>query len=141
MKRFINQYNELFTGMLSCFDRILFKGYPPLWGNGMEAFLANQGLRIKGFSKFVQKQSGRIAGHAERMAKNSGRPSRPCAICDIWPARNVAGNAPTAASAVAKRTRSADCLNAYMCMAYWQRFPAAVAGDLPGAAPFWSACS
>ena len=29
MKRFINQYNELVTGMLSCFDRILFKGYLP----------------------------------------------------------------------------------------------------------------
>ena len=74
MKRFINQYNELFTGMLSCFDGILFKGYIPLWGDGMEAFLTNQGLRIKDFSKFVQKQSGRIAGHAERMAKNLGHP-------------------------------------------------------------------
>ena len=74
VKRFINQYNELITGMLSCFDRILFKGYLPLWGDGMQAFLTNQGLRIKDFSKFVQKHSARIAGHAERLAKNSGRP-------------------------------------------------------------------
>ncbi len=75
MKRFINQYNELFTGMISCFDRILFKGYLPLWGDGMEAFLANQGLRIKDFSKFVQQQSGRIGrGMPQRMAESAGRP-------------------------------------------------------------------
>lgn len=75
MKRFARQYNELMTGMLSCFDRILFKGYLPLgWGDSMEGFLARQGLRIKDFGKFVQKQSGRIAEHAERFAENSGRP-------------------------------------------------------------------
>jgi len=34
--------------MLSCVDRILFKGYLPIgWGNSMEGFLAQQGLRIK----------------------------------------------------------------------------------------------
>ena len=75
MKRFTHQYNELITGMISCFDRILFKGYLPIgWGDAMEGFLAQQGLRIKDFSKFVQKQSRRIAEHAERLAKNSGRP-------------------------------------------------------------------
>jgi len=75
VKRFTHQYNELITGMISCFDRILFKGYLPIgWGDAMEGFLAQQGLRIKDFSKFVQKQSRRIAEHAERLAKNSGRP-------------------------------------------------------------------
>ena len=75
MKRFARQYSELISGMLSCFDRILFKGYLPIgWGDSMEGFLARQGLRIKDFGKFVQKQSRRIAEHAERLAKNSGRP-------------------------------------------------------------------
>ena len=46
MKRFTQQYNELITGMISCFDRILFKGYLPLgWGDSMEGLLAQQGLR------------------------------------------------------------------------------------------------
>ena len=68
MKRFTRQYNELITGMISRFDRILFKGYLPIgWGDAMEGFLAQQGLRIKDFSKFVRKQSRRVAEHAERL--------------------------------------------------------------------------
>ncbi len=75
MKRFAQQYSELITGMISCFDRILFKGYLPIgWGDAMKGFLGQQGLRIKDFAKFVQKQSRRVAEHAERLAKNSGRP-------------------------------------------------------------------
>ena len=75
MKRFTRQYNELITGMISRFDRILFKGYLPIvWGDAMEGSLAQQGLRIEDFSKFVQKQSRRVAEHAERLAKNLGRP-------------------------------------------------------------------
>ena len=71
MKRFAHQYNELIT----CFDRILFKGHLPLGlGDSMEGFLAQQGLWIKDFGKFVQKQSRRVAEHAERLAENSGRP-------------------------------------------------------------------
>jgi len=74
VKRFINQYNKLVTGMISCFDRILFKGYLPLgWGDSMEGFLACQGLRTKDFGDFVQKHSRRVAEHAEKLAENSGR--------------------------------------------------------------------
>ncbi|MCB9937491.1 MAG: hypothetical protein H6823_04565 [Planctomycetaceae bacterium] len=29
MKRFIRQYSENITGVISCFDRVLFKGYLP----------------------------------------------------------------------------------------------------------------
>lgn len=75
MKRFVNQYSELVTGMISCFDRILFKGYLPLgWGDSMEGLLARQGLRIKDFGNFVQKQSRRVAEHAQQLAEKSGRP-------------------------------------------------------------------
>ena len=74
MKRFIRQYSEKINGVLSCFDRVLFKGYLPLgWGDAMEGFLAKQGLRIKDFGQFVQRQSQRIADHAERLAKRSKR--------------------------------------------------------------------
>lgn len=75
MKRFVRQYSELVTGMLSCFDRILFKGYLPIgWGDSMEGFLTRQGVCIKDFGKFVQMQSGRLVKHAMRLAENSGRP-------------------------------------------------------------------
>ena len=30
VKSFLNQFNEKITGVISCFDRILFKGYLPL---------------------------------------------------------------------------------------------------------------
>ena len=75
MERFIRQYNELINGMLSCFDRILFKGYLPLgWNGSMEGFLTQKGLRIKDFGNFVQKQSRRIVEHAQRLAEDAGRP-------------------------------------------------------------------
>lgn len=74
MKRFIRQYSERISGVISCFDRLLFKGYLPLgWGDAMEGFLARQGLRIKDFGTFVKQQSQRIAEHAEQLAKQSKR--------------------------------------------------------------------
>jgi hypothetical protein len=74
VKRFIRQYSEKITGVISCFDRVLFKGYLPLgWGEAMEHFLALQGLKIKDFGKFVQQQSQRIADHAEQFATRSHR--------------------------------------------------------------------
>jgi len=30
VKRFIRQYSENITGVISCFDRVLFKGYLPI---------------------------------------------------------------------------------------------------------------
>jgi len=49
VKRFARQYNELISGMLSCFDRILFKGYLPLgWGDSMEGFLLGRSKRRRG---------------------------------------------------------------------------------------------
>jgi len=75
VERFVRQYNELINGMLSCFDRILFKGYLPLgWNGSMEGFLTQKGLRIKDFGNFVQKQSRRIVEHAQRLAEDAGRP-------------------------------------------------------------------
>ena len=74
MKRFVRQYSERITGVISCFDRVLFRGYLPLgWGDAMEGFLGQQGLRIKDFGSFVKQQSRRITEHAEQLAKRSKR--------------------------------------------------------------------
>ena len=44
VKRFAHQYNELITGMISCFDRIVFKGCLPIGrGDAVEGFLGQQG--------------------------------------------------------------------------------------------------
>lgn len=61
--------------MLSCFDRLLFKGYLPLgWAEEMERFMCSNGLLIKDFKRFVSSHSERIRTHAEAVAEKTGRP-------------------------------------------------------------------
>jgi hypothetical protein len=75
VKRFIAQHADHITGTISCFDRLLFKGYLPLgWSDAMEKFIARQGLRIKDFKRFVLKQSARIKEHAQALAAQAQRP-------------------------------------------------------------------
>jgi hypothetical protein len=75
LKKFINQFNEKISGVISCFDRMLFKGYLPLgWSGAMERLLAREGLLIKEFKQFVMKQSECIKSHAEAVAARHDRP-------------------------------------------------------------------
>lgn len=75
VERFITQHADRISGTISCFDRILFKGYLPLgWSEAMEQFIARQGLRIKDFKQFVLTQSQRIKAHAQATAQATGRP-------------------------------------------------------------------
>ena len=75
MKRFIHQYSNMFRGVLSCFDRIVFKGYLPLARpDVMERLLDYNRCRIKDFGRFVQQQSARIVQHAQAIAQQAGRP-------------------------------------------------------------------
>ena len=75
MQQFVEKHRGKITGTLSCFDRILFKGYLPLgWGGAMENFIARNGLRIKDFKRFVPRQANRLKDHAKAMAETAGRP-------------------------------------------------------------------
>lgn len=75
MKKFTSQFNEKISGVISCFDRMLFKGYLPLgWPGAMEGFLARQGLLLKDFKQFVMKHSEHIKTHAEALAARYERP-------------------------------------------------------------------
>ncbi len=59
VKKFIHQFGSQISGVISCFDRMLFKGYLPLgWPGAMEGLLARQGLRIMEFKRFVMKCCG-----------------------------------------------------------------------------------
>ena len=72
---FVEQYSEKITGVVSCFDRVLFKGYLPLgFGRAMERFIGNQGLLLKDFKRFVTTHSKTIKNHAEAMANKQQRP-------------------------------------------------------------------
>lgn len=69
MNDFVEQYGVKNTGVVPCFDRVLFKGYLSLgFGRAMERFIGNQGLLLKDFKRFVTTHSKTIKNHAEAMA-------------------------------------------------------------------------
>ena len=75
MNSFVEKYNDRVTGVISCFDRILFKGYLPIgWSDAMEGLLSRQGLLIKDFGRFVEQESERLKDHAEKLAQTLGSP-------------------------------------------------------------------
>ena len=75
MRNFVRKHSEKISGTLSCFDRLLFKGYLPLgWADGMTGFMGSQGFLIKDFKRFVFAHSERIRKHAEAVAEKTGRP-------------------------------------------------------------------
>jgi len=78
MQTFIQKFAEKITGTLECFDRVIFKGHlmKLSFAEGMETFLAQQGLRIKDFGRFVRIQSDQLVLHAKMTASKAQRPYR-----------------------------------------------------------------
>ena len=75
MQSFVAKHAEQITGVLSCFDRLIFKGYLPCsYAKGMEAFLAQRGILLKDFRDFARKHSEDIKKHAHALADQAGRP-------------------------------------------------------------------
>jgi len=75
METFVRKHGEKVTGVIMCFDRVMFKGHLQLgWGEAMERLLARQGLRIKDFGRFVAEHSERVKQQALAISKAAGRP-------------------------------------------------------------------
>jgi hypothetical protein len=75
METFLARHKDKITGVIGCFDRLLFKGHLPLTRpEVMTQFLDRHGLLIKDFKNFVLEQSTRVKDHAKAMAERSGRP-------------------------------------------------------------------
>jgi len=75
MEAFVTKHADLIKDSLSCFDRVIFKGYLPLgYGAAMEGWLAQRGVLLKQFGAFVQKQATRLKDHARGLAERTGRP-------------------------------------------------------------------
>jgi hypothetical protein len=75
MKEFIRKHYDHIHGVLSCFDRMLFRGYLPIMsGWAMAQFL--NGLDVKGSSLkgFLLESSERVKDHAIAMAQKHARP-------------------------------------------------------------------
>ena len=78
MQRFIARYRSLVTGVLSGFDRLVFRGslLPLVRDGGMFFFLERAGVRLLDFKDFVLSTSERVKQAAYAEARRLGRPVR-----------------------------------------------------------------
>ncbi len=75
MEQFIVKHQDKITGMISCFDRIVFKGYLPIsYAESMERFLDRRGVLLKNFKHFASLCSDTVSDHAREVARKAGRP-------------------------------------------------------------------
>src|SRR5262249_13817499 len=74
LSRFVSKFTNLIVAVLSCFDRVIFKGYPPITnGPALEGFV-DYVLKIRrcDFMDFAQQQSEALVEHAKRLAQQAG---------------------------------------------------------------------
>lgn len=76
MKRFVSRFESLITGVLSGFDRLVFRGslLPLMRPRGMHDFLARTGIRLLDFGGYADKVSERVKVAALATARDAGRP-------------------------------------------------------------------
>jgi hypothetical protein len=75
MRDFIERNRSKIKGVLSCFDRLLFRGYLPVQtGSGMASFLFREHVQCRSLKDFLIEHSQKLRGHAEQMAADAGRP-------------------------------------------------------------------
>ena len=75
MDAFLDKHADKLQGSLSCFDRVLFRGYLPFfYGREMTQFLERQGVRPDGLKDFLVGQAERLKQHARQLAQRQGRP-------------------------------------------------------------------
>ena len=74
LSRFVAKFTKLIVAVLSCFDRVIFKGYLPITnGPALEGFVDHV-LRIRrcDFMAFAEEQSETLVEHAKQMAHEAG---------------------------------------------------------------------
>lgn len=75
MKDFIETHRTRIKGVLSCFDRVLFRGYLPIQnGWSMAKFLNQNDIRFRNLKSFLTETAAQIKAHARLMAEEAGRP-------------------------------------------------------------------
>jgi hypothetical protein len=76
VKRFIARYAERISGVLSGFDRLIFRGtlrrfaYP----DGLAKYLGSRGILLKDFAEFAHTATARVKTASELEASRAGRP-------------------------------------------------------------------
>ena len=75
MDAFVTKHTHAIRGVLSCFDRVLFRGYVPLMsGYGMAEFLQRKQIQRRTLKSFLLSQAERVKKHALSMATEAQRP-------------------------------------------------------------------
>lgn len=77
MKEFTERHQAKIKGTLSCFDRMIFRGYLPVQnGYGMAGFLQALNIPRGQLKTSLLENSGAVIAHAKAMAAKEGRPYR-----------------------------------------------------------------
>jgi hypothetical protein len=76
MQRFLQRYQDQIIGVLSGFDRILFRGSlrSISYLGGLNTFLEVKGILLKDFARFASQCTEQIVEHAHNFAHDAGRP-------------------------------------------------------------------
>src|SRR5258707_914178 len=76
MQTFLDCHRERIVGVLSGFDRVLFRGTLRSleYQKGFEAFLATHRVLYKDFGTFAERLWDEVKAHAKAFAKRHGRP-------------------------------------------------------------------
>jgi hypothetical protein len=76
MQRFLDRHGDRIVGVLSGFDRVLFRGTLRMISHlrGMNMFLSHHSILYKDFGKFAERISDRVKAHAKQYAQREGRP-------------------------------------------------------------------
>ena len=75
MKAFIDMHEDRIHGVLSCFDRMLFRGYLPIMSDwSMAQLLQAHEVDCSSVKPFLLANAGRVKAHAVALARKHGRP-------------------------------------------------------------------
>ena len=66
MKTFLDKHESKITGVLSCFDRMLFRGYLPIMsGAAMAQFLNQEGIKFRDLKSCLLEHAATLKAHAQ----------------------------------------------------------------------------
>ena len=80
MNKFVDHFSSRTTGVLSGFDRMIFRGYllSIAFASGFRAFLSYQGVLLKDFSRYVQNTTELLKEASLASARDLQRPIEYC---------------------------------------------------------------
>jgi hypothetical protein len=74
---FVVKHQAHIQGVLSCFDRVIFRGYLPFCHpRALEGFLAKENVLLKNFKTFAPQVAERLKQHVKTLVEQAGAPFR-----------------------------------------------------------------